>query len=228
MTTNPKILFVEDDENLSYLVGQHLSENKFDATICHDGKKGLKKIKDERFDLCILDVVLPDIDGIELAKEIKKIDRHVPIIFLTSRNLRSDKILGYEVGADDYITKPFDVDIFLLKIKAVLNRSHIKQDHLSDVIQVGNYKLDSVRRCLITENDRIRLSKTESGILLYLIENEGNPVAREEIMKHVWGKSDFFISKSLDVYITRIRKVLREHTSLKLETIHSFGYSLSA
>jgi len=226
MTGIPKILIVEDDENLSYLIGEHLSENKFVPTICNDGKKGLKKIKEERFDLCILDVVLPDIDGIQLAKEIKKIDAHVPIIFLTSRNLRSDKILGYEVGADDYITKPFDVDIFLFKIKAILNRSKANENDV-EVLPIGEYKLDTVRRCLITDNNSLKLSKTESGILVCLIKSKGNPVSREDIMNDVWGKSDFFISKSLDVYITRIRKILKEHTSVHLETIHSFGYSLN-
>ena len=228
MTGYPKILLVEDDENLSYLLGEHLTENNFNATICNDGKKGLKKVKDERFDLCILDVVLPDIDGIQLAKEIKKIDAQIPIIFLTSRNLRSDKILGYEVGADDYITKPFDIDIFLLKIKAVLHRSNGGREKDVEVLTIGDYKLDTARRCMITKSTNIKMSKTESGILVCLIKNNGNPVSREDIMNDVWGKSDFFISKSLDVYITRIRKILKEHTTLSLETIHSFGYSLSA
>ena len=228
MRASYKILLVEDDENLSYLLGEHLSENKYEPTICGLGKKGLEKFKSERFDLCILDIVLPDTDGIQLAKEIKKIDKDMPIVFLSSRNLRSDKMLGYEVGADDYITKPFDVDLLILKINAIINRCYKDSTPKVDTLKIGPYQLEITRKKLVTAKSEIKLSNTECGILKVLLMASGNPISRDDIMKEVWGNSDYFVSKSLDVYITRIRKILKEHTELRLETIHSFGYSLSA
>ena len=228
MTDPWKILLVEDDNNLAYLLGEELSENNFDTTICGLGKDGLEKFNSRKFDLCILDIVLPDMDGISLAKAIKKKNQSMPIVFLTSRNLKSDKMLGYEVGADDYITKPFDADILIVKINAILLRCYGNDETNDGKIEVGKYCLEFLRRKLITPDGEVKLSGTECGILKVLIKENGNPVSRDDIMKEVWGKSDFFISKSLDVYITRIRKILREHTNLNLETIHSFGYSLSS
>jgi len=227
MTSPWKILLVEDDHNLSYLVEEHLQVNNFDTSVCDLGKKGLRVFKSERIDLCILDIVLPDMDGITLAKEIKKINDKVPIVFLTSRNLKSDKMMGYEVGADDYITKPFDLDLLVLRINAILHRCYDSNDSNEETISAGKCKLEILRKRLVTANEEVKLSSTECGILKTLMKDLGNPVSRDNIMKEVWGKSDFFISKSLDVYITRIRKILNQHTNLSLETIHSFGYVLS-
>lgn len=226
MTQQWNILLVEDDENLSYLLKEHLSESGFIPTVCHFGKKALIKVKSEKVDLCILDIVLPDIDGISLAKEIRKINSDVPIVFLTSRNLKSDQMIAYNSGADDYLTKPFDADVLVLKINAILNRVYGKAEEIPKVIPIGNYNLDVLSRRLISDNQEVRLSKTECGILEQLFRAHGKPVSRDDIMKEVWGKSDFFVSKSLDVYINRIRKILAEHTNLKLETIRSVGYML--
>jgi len=221
------ILLVEDDSNLAFLLGEQLTENNFDSTVCAKGKEGLQKFMERKFDLCILDIVLPDMDGINLAKEIKKVNRSIPIVFLTSRNLKSDKMLGYEVGADDYITKPFDADLLMVKLNAILSRCYERNEEYSEKLEAGTAVLEVLRRKLVTSKGEVKLSGTECGILKLLIKNLDHPVSRDNIMKDVWGKSDFFISKSLDVYITRIRKILRAHTDLKLETIHSFGYSLS-
>lgn len=227
MTESWKILLVEDDENLAYLLGEHLSKNNFIPVVCGRADKAIKKFKEEKFHLLILDVVLPDMDGISLAREIRKTDDVVPIVFLTSRNLKSDKLLGYEVGADDYITKPFDADLLTLKINALLNRSYNKANAEVTMLDIGPYKLDTGKRKFISVKEEIKLSGTECAILKTLVMANGNSVSREDIMKEVWGKSDFFISKSLDVYITRIRKILKDKKEVTLETIHSFGYSLN-
>ena len=227
MKHNWKILLVEDDENLAYLLGEQLNEREYMTTICHAGKNAMQKFNEEKYDLCILDVVLPDTDGISLAREIKKVDKGTPIIFLTSRNLKSDKLLGYEVGADDYITKPFDADLFMMKIQAILNRCYNREETEEIRITAGNTSLETKQRKLLSGKARVKLSGTECGILKELMQSAGKPVSREDIMKEVWGRSDFFISKSLDVYITRIRKILREYTELHLETIHSYGYILN-
>ena len=221
-----RILLVEDDTNLAYLVSEMLEENDFRVHVCEGIEKARKKFKEESYDLCLLDIVLGDGDGIELAKSIRTTNTRVPIIFLTSRNLKSDKLLGYQVGADDYITKPFDPDILLAKIMAVIKRSYDEKPE-PDSFKLGSVTLDNSSRNLLTENDRLHLSSTECGILKCLLRADQKAISRDDIMKEVWGKSDFFVSKSLDVYITRIRKILRDQTDLKLETIHGFGYCLT-
>ena len=221
------ILVVEDDENMAYLLSDLLSEQGYEVGLTGNVKHGYEKFESGRYDLCLLDIVLNDGDGIDLAKKIRQKDKDIPIIFLTSRALKSDKLLGYEVGADDYITKPFDADILLAKIAAIINRCYGKLDEKTH-FNLDEYKLDFTKRLLSFKKKKIKLSSTECGILKSLFAAKGEAVSRDDIMKQVWGRSDFFVSKSLDVYITRIRKVLREDTGLNLETIHGFGYSLSS
>ena len=228
MTKSWNILLVEDDENLAFLLGEQLREHHYDVSICGKGEKALAKFSSEKFHLCILDIVLPDIDGISLAKKIRSVDGKTPIVFLTSRNLKSDMMLGYEVGADDYITKPFDADVLLAKISAIIHRCYTDSIDENEVIEVEGYTLDARKRQLKSDKGSVKLSGTECGLMMVFLREINKPVSRETVMKEVWGKSDFFVSKSLDVYITRIRKILKEHTDLNLETIHSFGFELNS
>lgn len=221
------ILLVEDDANLAYLVGQHLEENNYEATICGTGKEGLDNFREKKIHLCILDIVLPDTDGISIAKEIRKKDPRMPIVFLTSRNLKSDKMQGYEVGADDYITKPFDADLLTMKIGAIIKRCYAEDAGMGNEISVGSVVLDTNQRRLKTKSEEVKLSGTECGILASIMKHAGKAVDRDDIMKDVWGRADFFISKSLDVYMTKIRKIIREHTDLNLETVHGVGYIIN-
>ena len=217
-------MLVEDDNNLGYLLGEQLRDSNLNVTHCTAGLKAMKKLENERFDLCILDIVLPDIDGIDLGKQIRSKNRNMPLIFLTSRNLKSDKLAGYEAGADDYVTKPFDAELLVVKIRAILNRCYERQEEAVSIVKMGEFGIDTLRRRFTRPGGEVRLSGTECGILRLLMANPSKAISRHEIMKEVWGKSDFFISKSLDVYIARIRKILKEHSTLRVETIHAFGY----
>ncbi|UTW62986.1 response regulator transcription factor [bacterium SCSIO 12741] len=203
-----RILLVEDDVNLAYLLDEHLTENDFNTAVCPSGEKALNRIESEPFDLCILDVVLPDMDGISIAKSIRKNNPKIPFIFLTARNLKSDMLLGYEVGAEDYVTKPFDADVLLSKIHAIMKRCY-RPSPAQEQPRLGPFCLEVSRRVLQTPHERVKLSTTECGLFELLMQANQNPVSREDLMKQVWGKSDFFVSKSLDVYLTRIRKIIR-------------------
>lgn len=227
MKSSYSILFVEDDANLSFLLGEHLGEQDFNVTICGKGEDGLKKFKEHKFHLCILDIVLPDKDGVSLAKEIRDLDQNVPIVFLSSRNLKSDKLLGYEVGADDYITKPFDADLLTMKVNAILKRCYSNGKSQEKRIELKSVALEMDKRKLIAKDEAIKLSGKECGIMFVLMSNAGSTVSRDDIMKEVWGTADFFISKNLDVYMTKIRKIIKNQTDLNLETIHGVGYILS-
>ncbi len=227
MTQQYDILLVEDDENLSFLIEEQLRHSGFNVWVKNKAEDGLKVFEKNKIDLCLLDIVLPDMDGISLAREIKNMKSGVPVVFLTSRNLKSDKLLGYEVGADDYITKPFDPDLLEAKLWAIIKRCYGEKEDTENILEMGDVKLDLIKRKLINGEKEAKLSKTEAGVLKVLFKKAGKGVSRDEIMKEVWGQSDFFISKSLDVYITKIRKLLKENSNLNLETIHSYGYMLS-
>jgi len=227
MNQHRKILVVEDDKNLAYLTGEILSDNGFIPCVCNSAEQGIEKIQNASFDLCLLDIVLPDMDGLELAKKIRQIDPKTPLIFLSSRNLKSDKLIGYEVGADDYITKPFDPDLLIVRIKAIMKRCYENDIKEQEIFELSSHKLDLAKRCLISMKKEIKLSGTECGILKVLFKANGRPVSRTDILMDVWEKNDFFVSNSLDVYLSRLRKMLKENTKLKLETIHGYGYALT-
>ncbi len=226
MITDKKILLVEDDANLAYLIENELNEKNAKTTVCKNATEGLDNFKTTIFDLCIFDIQLPDYDGIQLARKVKMIDQKIPLIFLTSRNLKSDQLKGYAVGADDYVTKPFDAELLLVKIKAILQRCNPELDTKIEEIKVNDFSINSIRKTLNTPKQKIGMSKTEIGILFLLFSEFKQPVSRERLMKEVWGRSDFYISKCLDVYINRVRKVLHQETNLVLRTIHAFGFTL--
>ncbi|MBD81571.1 MAG: DNA-binding response regulator [Crocinitomicaceae bacterium] len=226
MVSERQILLVEDDQNLAYLIREQLNEYRFKTVVCTTGLSGLEAFKERLFDLCIFDIQLPDFDGYRLAQKVKKIDQKIPLIFLTSRNLKKDQLRGYSLGADDYVTKPFDFDLLFVKIKAILQRSHTGSAAITQSVTVRNYTVNSVTKVFTTPNGDLNLSNTEIGILFLFFTEFEQPISRERVMKEVWGRSDYYISKSLDVYINRIRKVLKKETNLTLKTIHSFGFML--
>ena len=223
-----KILLVEDDTNLGFLLLEFLESNNFDVKLYRDGLSGLKGFSSSSFDFCILDVMLPKMDGFNLAEEIRKKNKKVPIIFLTARSLKEDKIRGFRIGIDDYITKPFDEDELLFRIQSILNRVNPEFARESkQIYQLGQFTFDVNNQELKLGNESKRLTSKESKILTILAKSQNNIVSRDEIMKEVWGESDYFIGRSLDVFISKIRKHLQVEPDIKIETIPTVGVILN-
>ncbi len=227
MEGQERLLVVEDDKNLGFLLSTQLKAVGFHVDLATDGEQGLEFFRSSKYDLCILDVMLPKIDGLLLAQEIRKTDETVPFIFLTARILKSDKLLGYELGCDDYITKPFDIDELILKINVIIKRSAHRVPVSTDELSAGTIRLNTTARTVTTATDSFMVSQKECLILKIFFQNMNEVVPRKDIMLEVWGNDDFFTSKSLDVYLTKVRKILKADPNLKLVNIHGFGYQLT-
>lgn len=224
-----KVLLVEDDTNMAFLLVDFLESHKFDVKLYRDGNSGLNSFRNNHFDFCILDVMLPGIDGFTIAQEIRKINKKVPIIFLTARSMKSDKIKGLNIGVDDYITKPFDEEELLCRINCILNRIEIYKQVSSNeklVFQLGQFFFDSKNRLLKSESEEKRLTGKENDVLLILSQNLNNIVSRDKILLSVWGESDYFTGRSLDVFITKLRKYLSSDKNINIENIPMVGYTL--
>lgn len=225
MNDKKKILLVEDDSSMGFLLADYIGNSGFDVTLARNGSKGLQEFNNGDFDLCILDVMMPDMDGFTLASNIKTIDKSMPIIFLTARSLKPDKIKGFALGADDYITKPFDEEELLCRIQAVLNRSANRESASSTTISMGRYTFDWLNQLLIFENsDEKRLTKKECDVLKMLCLNKGKLLTREKILVELWGENDYFHGRSLDVFIAKLRKYLQKDESIKIENVPSVGF----
>jgi len=222
-----KIIVVEDDVNLGLLLVDFLEASGFEPILYRDGLSGLKGFKEQKFDFCILDLMLPGIDGFSLAERIKAINSEIPVIILSARSLKEDKIKGFRLGIDDYITKPFDEEELLYRIKAILNR--IRQDILpenNDLRQIGKFAFDQKNQMLIDGKNSRRLTLKESMILGSLIKSRNNLVKREEIMTEIWGNSDYYTGRSLDVFVSKIRSYLKNDPDVNIVTIPTVGYIL--
>ncbi len=225
MNDKKKILLVEDDSSMGFLLADYIGNSGFDVTLARNGSKGLQEFNNGDFDLCILDVMMPDMDGFTLASNIKTIDNSMPIIFLTARSLKPDKIKGFALGADDYITKPFDEEELLCRIQAVLNRSANRESASSTTISMGRYTFDWLNQLLIFENsDEKRLTKKECDVLKMLCLNKGKLLTREKILVELWGENDYFHGRSLDVFIAKLRKYLQKDETIKIENVPSVGF----
>lgn len=218
------LLYVEDDATLSFVTRDNLSLQGYKITHCEDGEQALEVIKNEKFDLCILDVMLPHIDGYTLAKEIRKIDVDVPIIFLTAKSLKEDKIHGLKLGADDYITKPFSIEELLLKIEIFLRRSKITQPPLNTATTIGKYQFSYANLSLMIEEESRQLTQKEADLLKLFAASPNVVLKRATILERLWGENDYFMGRSLDVFISRLRKYLKKDEQLKIENIHGVGF----
>jgi len=226
----PRILLVEDDKNMGFLLKENLHMEGYLATLSQDGEDGWKQFQQRSFDLCILDIMLPKKDGLELAREIRKENPSIPLIFLTARSMKRDKIDGFTIGCDDYITKPFDTEELLHRVKALLRRSQnqvIVEE--PDVLTLSDKSTFSVAdRLLRINNAENRLSSKEAELLKLLSMNNGKVVSRSNILKTIWGRDDYFTSNSLDVYLTKLRKYLKGDDQLIIQNIHGHGYLLAS
>nr|WP_321453881.1 response regulator transcription factor [uncultured Carboxylicivirga sp.] len=223
-----RILLVEDDTSMGFLLVDFLESNGFDVKLYKDGNKGLDAFKNHQFDFCILDVMLPGMDGFSIAENIRKEDKHIPIIFLTARAMKDDKIKGFNLGVDDYVTKPFDEDELLLRIKAILNRINLQQEAEETEFNIGEYHFDSANQLLYFNDDSKRLTQKESDVLKMLCQSMNNIVRREDILIAIWGENDYFHGRSLDVFIAKLRKYLKEDAQVNIENVPKVGFVLNA
>lgn len=223
------LFYVEDDESLSFVTRDNLELEGYQVTYRDNGKTALDLIKTdalETFDLCILDVMLPDADGYAIAKEIRKHNRQIPILFLTAKSLKEDRLHGLRLGADDYITKPFSIEELILKIEIFLKRSQIVTKEVINDLQLGNYHFDYKNLSLKNHQTERQLTQKEADLLKYFIENKNAVLKRSEILETLWGEDDYFLGRSLDVFISRLRKYLKQDETLKIENIHGVGFRL--
>lgn len=228
MTTQVKahLLYVEDDENLSFVTKDNLELEGYQVSHCMNGKEALQMIQNQSFDLFILDIMLPDLDGFTIAKEIRKQNLEVPILFLTAKSLKEDRINGLKIGGDDYITKPFSIEELMLKINIFLRRNKINQTFESDyTISFGRYILDYQNLELIfPEKTKKRLTQREVDLLKFFLAHRNQVIKRSDILESIWGEDDYFLGRSLDVFISRLRKYLSHDEQLKIENIHGVGF----
>lgn len=221
-----KILLCEDDENLGMLLREYLMAKEYDVTLMPDGETGYNAFMNDRFDLCILDVMMPKKDGFTLAAEIRKINGVVPIIFLTAKSLKEDVLEGFKIGADDYITKPFSMEEMLFRIEAIMRRISGKKFKNTTEFRLGDLTFDSQKQLLTSKNSQTKLTTKESELLLLLVQNANNILERNYALKTIWVEDNYFNARSMDVYITKLRKILREDPNIEIINIHGKGYKL--
>lgn len=226
MEPKPTVLLVEDDQNLGYLMVDFLTSKGFKVTLCRDGVSGWKTFTAYPFSFAILDLMLPEMDGFTLAKKIKETQPELPVIFVTARSMKEDKIKGFSLGIDDYITKPFDEDELFCRIQAILNRVGQRNPGKNGKTTIGRYTYEYNNQCICLDRECRRLTRRENEVLNLLNRNIGQIVRREVILKAVWGSSDYFSGRSLDVYISKLRKYLQEDPSVGIENISKVGFML--
>jgi len=229
MEANKKILLVEDDPNFGAILKDYLSMNDFDVTLAKNGMEGFEKFKKDTFNLCILDVMMPYKDGFTLAREIRDKNKEIPIIFLTAKTMKEDVLKGYKVGADDYLNKPFDSEVLLMKIKAIMQRktSEVKAENTQFEFQIGKFNLNSKLRFLTFENEEpIKLSPKENDLLKMLALYENDLMPREVALTKIWRDDNYFTSRSMDVYIAKLRKYLKLDENVEILNIHGEGFRL--
>lgn len=222
-----KILLSEDDPNLGEILQEYLTLKGYDTVLCRDGEEAWAKFKKDTFQLCILDVMMPKKDGFTLGKEIKKIEEHIPIIYLTAKNLKEDVIQGLKIGADDYITKPFSMEELLLRISAILRRTNTKEEAKPLKTYIfGDFKLHYDRQILESPSGDHKLTSKENELLRLLASELNQTVSRSQALKIIWGDDSYFNARSMDVYLSKIRKLLREDPKMQIITLHGEGFKL--
>ena len=224
MNNKKHILLVEDDESMGFLLKDSLENYNFKVTLFSNGKLALNQFNNNSFDICLLDVMMPIMDGFSLAKEIRKLDTNIPIVFLTAKSMKEDKINGFKIGADDYITKPFNIEELALRIKAILKRSNsVLAD--KNIIPFSNYSLDLDNLILNSNNNEtIQLTQKEADILALFANNKNTLLKRDYILKSVWKDDNYFIGRSLDVFISKLRKHFKNTPTINIKNIHGTGY----
>lgn len=224
------IMLVEDDPNLSMVLEDYLDMLGYEIVLCKDGEEGGVVFGNRSFDLCILDIMMPKKDGFTLAQEIRKVDENVPIIFLTAKSLKDDRIKGFKTGCDDYITKPFSTEELSLRIEAILKRCAMRDKSelvsKNDIFQLGKYVFEPDNMTLRLGDEELTLTRKENALLRLLCENQNQLLTREKALKTVWGSDDYFIGRSMDVFIAKLRKYLKSDPSITITNVHGTGFKL--
>lgn len=227
LKNSAKILLIEDDPNLGLILQENLELHDFNVELCVDGEEGKTSFLQNQFDLCLLDVMLPKKDGFTLAGEIRKINQDIPIIFLTAKSLKEDRIEGFKIGGDDYITKPFSMEELLLRIQAVLKRSrHSTVEENQKVFSIGDYEFDTEKQVLQIHDKKQKLTYKETELLRLLCLHKNAIMERELALKLIWGDDNFFNGRSMDVFITKLRKYLKEDSEIQIVNVHGKGFKL--
>lgn len=225
-----KILLAEDDSNLSSVLTDYLDMMDYHTDLAEDGQQGASMFRKGVYDLCILDVMMPKKDGFMLAKEIREKDENIPIIFLTAKSMKEDRITGFKAGCDDYITKPFSSEELSLRIKAILKRCEVRDNPYQQPVlksyRIGKFTFDPHNMTLTHKDNSRVLTKKEAALLRLLAENKNKLLTREHALNTVWGDDDYFIGRSMDVFITKLRKYLKEDEHVRIVNVHGTGFKL--
>lgn len=225
-----RLLLVEDDENLGYILKEYLEMNEFRVDWAKNGEQGLSTVKNNNYDLCILDIMMPKKDGFTLAREIKELKPHTPFVFLTAKTLKVDQLKGFDLGADDYIVKPIDEELLIARIRAILNRfgSNTSEEQTNNIYTVGNHTFDANKRQLISKDqEKQSLTPREADLLTLFCKKKGKLLSRDTALKEIWGDSNYFNRRIMDVYISKLRKYLSDDPDVNIENIHSKGFVLN-
>jgi len=223
-----KILLAEDDSNLSFVLKDNLERKGYDVTLCKDGVEGIEQFSKENYDLCLFDIMMPKMDGITMAEKIRTSNHQVPIIFVSAKSLLDDKLAAFKIGGDDYLIKPFSMDELLFKVDVFLRRSKtaVPADKSPGVITIGKFQFDFSNLLLTKNKERFSLTMREGEVLRFLVLRQNQLVPREELLKQIWGRDDYFLGRSLDVFISRLRKYLKDDPRIAIENIHGVGFRL--
>ena len=222
-----KILLVEDDVNLAFVVKDTLVNKDYDVSHLADGQSALRAMNKDKYDLVLLDVMLPGMDGFSVSKQLRQQRNQTPILFLTARSMQEDRIKGFESGGDDYLTKPFSIEELTLRIKAILKRSNKQEEH-PQAFSIGNYFFDNNTFTLSHAKQSVTVTKREADLITFLCLNQNKTVLREELLMQIWGENDYFKGRSMDVFIARLRKYFSHDTSVNIVNIHGVGFRLEA
>lgn len=225
MTTGKAvILFAEDDDSLAFMVKDSLEDEGYKVVHCADGQTAIDTFDKDKFDICLLDIMMPYKDGYTVAKKIRQQSDVIPVLFLSTKSLEEDRLKGYDTGADDYIAKPFSMPELLKKIEVFLRRTKKLHSNTIENIPVGSIIFSPTDLKIITKGETFNITAKETELLMFLCQHPDKVLKREEVLINVWGKDDFFLGRSMDVYIARLRKYLKADPAVMIETIHGIGF----
>ena len=226
MNSKQHIFLVEDDLSFGAVLKSYLEINDYQVTWVDDGKYAIDKFKNGTYQICILDVMLPNIDGFTIGREIREHNKEIPMVFLTAKALKEDILKGYNVGADDYITKPFDTEVLLCKIQAIIKRQSAPNETEENSFLLGIYQFDSKLRTISHDGEKQKLSPKEADLLKLLCQNKNELLSRETALRKIWGEDGYFTARSMDVFITKLRKYLKDDPNIEIKNIHGSGFLL--
>lgn len=225
-TSKASILLAEDDSNLSFVIKDNLERKGYRVTACKDGAESFERLSKESFDIILMDIMMPRMDGITVAEKVRMKNQHVPIIFISAKSLLNDKLAAFKVGGDDYLIKPFSMDELLFKIEVFLKRSmaSLVVDDSPKLMSVGKYEFDFPNLTLTKDKEQLSLTMREAEVLRFLAQRKNQLIQRGDLLRQIWGSDDYFLGRSLDVFISRLRKYLKDDPKISIDNVHGVGF----